>query len=80
MFRDTANPVRDTASGSSDPNGTLFLAQKLDYITNKLTSVMSKLDSIDESLNKWDTWFENNDNRRTEKKDEVKSEVDYGAD
>ena len=40
VFRDTANPIRDTAS---DPNGTL--APKFDYITNKLTNVHRKLDT-----------------------------------
>ena len=49
VFRDTANPIRDTAS---DPNGTL--APKLDYITNKLTNVHRKLDSITERLDKWE--------------------------
>ena len=49
VFRDTANPIRDTAS---DPNGTL--APKFDYITNKLTNVHRKLDSITERLDEWD--------------------------
>ena len=52
VFRDTANPIRDTAS---DPNGTL--AAKLDYITNKLTNVRRKLDSIAEGLDKWDAYW-----------------------
>ena len=65
MFRDTANPFRDTASGSSDPNGTLFLAQKLDCITDKLSSVHRKLDYIDERLDKWDAYW-----AKDEKEDE----------
>ena len=60
LVENPANPIRDTAS---DPNGTL--AAKLDYITNKLTNVHRKLDSIAEGLDKWDAYW-----AKCEKEDE----------